>query len=78
MFLFRVRVTLGEYNLEVTTRDCVDRGDKTICAPTPLTILADKIATYPKFNRFSLHHDVAIIQLSQTVQFNGKRVVVWL
>lgn len=71
--LFRVRVTLGDYNFEIDTQDCVvTADDTTTCAPPALTFLGENIAPHPKYDKFSLHHDIAIIQLSGTVQFTGE------
>lgn len=62
-------VRIGEWNLD-TEEDC-SIDNETFCAPPYLTVGVVSIIKHRKYRHVgSLHHDIALVRLAETIEFN--------
>ena len=71
-FSFRTVIRLGEHNLR-TEIDCIQsRRSKSKCINSVKDFTPSRIIIHPQFNTNVFTNDIAMIRLSNQVQFNGK------
>jgi hypothetical protein len=78
MFLIRVSVRLGEYDLE-SEEDCTFNNINVRCEDPPKDYAPSELVLHPGFNnqdRTQFKNDIALIRLQTRVDFSGTHAVI--